>query len=177
MAENIDPKDPNNQILEFDLREHKWLINGKWYYLLSKLPPRRYVEYLKLLPEVFFNTTFAGLYETCQKSWQYATSGNDLLGSLHAIAETNYNQLSAIVDFDKKEYPKVYEFCAVIMAREGEVVKDIDENLILDKIDDFMNSEYSHDSFFFLATHSVPHFSEVYSKLQENLNQEIKKVL
>ena len=177
MAENLDSKDPNKQVKEFDLSTHKWLINGRWYYLLSKMPPRRYVEYLKLLPEVFFNTTFVGLYNTCHKTWQYATSGNDVLGNMHAIAELNFNQMKAVTDFDRLEVPKLFAFCAVIMVREGEDVSKCDENILMDKVQDFMSDTYSTDSFFLLAKHSVPHFIEVYNSLTENLNQEISKAI
>lgn len=172
MAENLDP---NQQIKEFDLKEHKWLINGKWYYLLTKMPPRRYVEYLKLLPEVFFNTTFKGMYDTLSKIWQNSTSGNDVLGALHSNAELAYNQMASIVDLDRKEVPKILEFCAIILVREGEYLSECDENTIRDKVDDFMSDTYSVQSFFFLAMHSVPHFTEIYNKLKQDLNSTISE--
>lgn len=173
MAENLDP---NSQIKEIDLSQTSWEINGKKYYLISKMPPRRYVEYLKILPEAFFNTTFAGMHSVLHKIWANCTRGNDVLGALHSSAELAYNQIKAIADLSNRNYPKILEFCAVILVREGEDLTDYDQNIAQEKIEDFMGDTYSMDSFFLLAMHSVPHFSEIYSNIQEELKSKLEEV-
>lgn len=175
MAEDL--KDPNVQVKEFDLKDHKWKINDKWYYLLDRMPPRRYVEYLKVVPEVVFNTTFQGMHDTLLKIWKLSTGGNDLIGNMHGISHLSFNQISAIADFDNKEVPKIFHLCAIIMVREGEDVKECDENVIRDKIQDFMNCEYSIESFFLLVRHSVPHFTEAYNNLQQLTNQDLSELV
>lgn len=166
-----DPRDPHHRMKEFDLKEHKWLINGKWYYLLTKMPPRRYVEYLKLLPETVFSTSFTGMYETLQQIWQNSTSGNDIIAAMHSNAELAYNQIKSIVDFTQRDHPKILEFCAVILCREDEDLKELELKDIEDKVSDFMADSYTMESFFLLAQHSIPHFTTVYNRLRADLTE------
>jgi|GEM_PF-3601949 len=157
---------------EIDIPSGVIAANGKRFHVTYSLSTTRYVEYLKQLPKLTFNTTFRGMYDTLSKIYMAASSGNDMIGAIQQARELSINQLNAIKRFDDAEIPDVISFCALFLNEAGEDISKFDQAMHDEKVSTLHQEGYDVSGFFQLQVNLIDGFSSAFLKIQSLPNQE-----
>jgi hypothetical protein len=144
---------------------------GKTFYIQYSLSTTRFVEYLKRIPKLSFNTTFRGMYGTLSEIWTLASSGNDMIGAIGGIREKAMNQLIAVKRFDENEIIDVIDLCALFCNMPGEDVSKFEEALHHEKCLILQNEGYDKDDFFLLLTKLIDGLHEASQKIRSLKSQ------
>lgn len=156
--------EPKQKVL--DINSGRVQVGSETYYIQYSLSTNRYVEYLKRIPKLTFNTTFPGLYKTMSDIYMLASTGNDMIYAIGQIRELSINQLNAIKRFDDTEIPDVIDFCALFINREGEDVSKFDVSIHESKKQALAQEGYDISGFFQLQVNLIEGFSKAYREIQ-----------
>lgn len=149
-----------NEPKTIDWSEKQFQANGKTYYYTNKLSIRRYKEFERLAPKVVFDSTTSELAGTLLEIFQAVTTGNEILKSLHKVAELSYNQLHRTKEnFEEKE-PAVLWFCTLFLCLENEDTGVWNKALAQKKINDWEAENIAIESFFLLSISTIPKLTE-----------------
>lgn len=161
----------------FDISSGKIPAGGKIGYIQYALSTTRYVEYLKRLPKLTFNTSYKGMYDTLSKIYMVNSSGNDMIYAVQQSRELAWNQLEAIKRFDESEILDVIDFCALFINFENEDVSKYDHAMHESKKVILSEEGYDASLFFQLQVNLIEGFSQSFqliSKLSQGDQVDIR---
>lgn len=163
------------QLKTIDVKTKEFTANGKKYYIMDKISAERYKEYEKLVPVLTFGIGFNEIYSNLMKLWENLNKQNF---ADSAVICHNIMKGISTIDDPKRVHP-AHMMAALVINREGEDVRGYDEQLMKDKIQDWIVEGYDMMSFFGLSLSSIHGFKETLLKYtQENLTileTELKK--
>ncbi len=152
---------------QIDIASGRITAGDETLYIQYTLSTTRYVEYLKRIPKLSFNTTFKGLYDSLSQVYMLCSTGNDMIFAIGKCRELALNQLEAIKRFDESEILDVIDFCALFINREGEDISKFDHSIHESKKEALSKEGYEVSGFFQLQVNLIDGFSQAYRKIQE----------
>jgi hypothetical protein len=143
-----------------ELKTRVFEANGRKYYVTDKLSMKRWKEYEKLVPRLAYGCDFKDVQNTLLKVWEAL---NNKHGRLAEASVLVHNLMSAINDVeDEKRIHPAMLVAALCINREGEGWNEYDENLQLEKIEDWEKEGYDVNSFFQFALTTISGLRETY---------------
>ena len=132
--------------------------NGNTYYITDKISQRRWKEYEKLSPKLTYGIGFEEMFRTLGQAYEALnkmrfTDASVLIHNLMAGVK-NVNE-------EKRIHPSLL-MCALVINKEGEDTGIYDEQIQLDKTNDWQTEGYDVIPFFAFALKSINGFREAY---------------
>lgn len=153
------------QVIDFENRQFK--ANGKKFLIeVENLPTGRYQKFEQMGISFAFGSTFGDIFQSFQKIYQAATSGNDILKAVNVAQEVSYNQMHAIKRNDENYKPHILWFCTIFCNYEDEDRTTWSEDVARQKIADWERSSVPIQDFFLLASNALQEFQNAYNYLQ-----------
>lgn len=156
---------------KLDIPSGRIPAGGEMYHLTYSLSTTRYVEYLKKLPKLTFNVTFAGMYDTLSKIYMVSSAGNDMIYAVQQARELSWNQLEAIKRFDENEVIDVIDFCALFINKSNEDISKFNQALHDEKCLALQNEGYDTEDFFLLTAKLIQNFPDAYRKILSHISE------
>lgn len=153
-----------------DFKSGKFIANGKTYYIQDKLSIARHIQYEHQAPQVMYGMSTTRTQQSFTEIYNALGTGNSVMGSVQKAMEICINQLFALKSYDERPVPLVYRFCALFVNRADEDVTKWDENIAMDKINDWTKEGLVREDFFFLCMNAIAGFESNYRALWENPN-------
>ena len=153
------------ELKKIDIQSGTIQVGDRTGYIQPVLSTIRYVEYLKKLPKLTYNTTFAGMYDSLTKIYMATSAGNDMIYAIQQAREISWNQLDAIRRFDENEIPDIIDFCALFINFDGEDVSRFDHANHEAKKLALHQEGYDVSSFFSLAYNLIESLPAAYRKI------------
>jgi hypothetical protein len=157
------------QLTRIDFKTRTFKANGHDYYISDVIPVGRDVRYTNLVPKLSFGHDFSGIMGFVKKIYGYATSGNDPLNALFKVATDCYNMMESIRRLKEDEWPVYYEMAAIFCNRVDEDVKQLTDQMVLEKIDDWNKEGIPREDFFALAISSINGLAAEWQRLEEEI--------
>ena len=134
--------------------------NGHKYHISKKISIPRWREYEKLEPRLTYGVDFDSMFKQLRKAYDALNTKN---GNVLDAGIIIHNLMSGIKDIesDKREHPALL-MCALVINREGEDAGTFDEQLQLDKIEDWRKEGFDVLPFFTFALFSIQGFKTIY---------------
>lgn len=170
MGENKSVKDPLTQPKRIDFNSGRFTANGHEYIITPFLTIGRDVRFTNLVPRMVFGADFKSMFDTLSKIQTYCTTGDSSLAAISKIHPLALNQMEAIKNFKENGYPAYLELCALFINREGEDVRQITDDQVKQKIQDWEAEGIATDDFFLLAINSVADLKRRWQEFQEKAN-------
>lgn len=147
------------QVIDFENRQFK--ANGKKFLIeVENLPTGRYQKFEQMGISFAFGSTFGDIFQSFQKIYQAATSGNDILKAVNVAQEVSYNQMHAIKRNDENYKPHILWFCTIFCNYEDEDRTTWSEDVARQKIADWERSSVPIQDFFFVGEQCTKRISE-----------------
>lgn len=157
------------ELKTLDLSTKQFTANGKKYIISDKISIRRYAEYQKLLPKLTYGLGFDEIFKALKNAYAHLNKQNFADSAI--IIHNLMNGVSNVEE-SSRIHPAL-KMAALFINVEGEDIKDFDENLINEKIEDWTKEGYNISDFFTLALSSIKGFREAfqeYTQKNETLN-------
>lgn len=149
-----------NEPKSIDIKSRVFMANGNKYYIAEKISIDRWKQYEKLVPRLTFGVDFKELFANILKAYNFLNQPKPEPLSAGIIL---YNIMEGIKNAeDAERVPPGLIMCALVMNREGENVGVYDEQLALEKINDWRAEGLDILSFFAWALNSINGFRETY---------------
>lgn len=150
----------SKEIKSIKATDGSFMANGRKYFILDKITPTRYKEYEKLVPRLTFGLDFNEIFKNLQKAYD-ALNRQKFADSSVII----HNMMSGIagVNDEKRVHPALM-MAALIINREGEDPAKFDENMMLEKIQDWTVEGLDMMSFFEMSLNAIQGFRETLIK-------------
>jgi len=154
-----------NEPAQISIKDRVFIANGKKYYIADKICIDRWKEYEKLQIRLTFGIGFLEIFSNLTAAFELLNKQK-----FAQAAVVIHNVLSGIKDAETPErMPDALMMCALVMNREGEDVKVYDEQVALDKIEDWRAEGLDMLSFFAWALNSINGFKQTYISFIEEL--------
>ena len=134
--------------------------NGHKYHVSKKISIPRWREYEKLEPRLTYGVDFESMFKQLRTAYDAL---NNKEGKIADAAVILHNLMSGIKDIEneKREHPALL-MCALVINREGEDAGTFNEQLQLEKIEDWRKEGFDVLPFFTFALFSIQGFKETY---------------
>ena len=154
---------PSPPVLKMiDLSTEIFHANGRTYFIQDSLSVNRYEIFLKMQPELGFNTTFNKMAESFNRIVELMSDNVVTGGVIKEVIEIGVNQVSAIKHFDENRAPLMLYFCTLFCNHQDEDLAVWDRRLAHLKIEDWRKEGIAIQNFFLLAQKSLAGFSQNY---------------
>ena len=151
--------------------------NGKKYKVTNSVSISRWREYEKLEPRLTFGMGFSDMYKQITKAYNALNTKQGNIADCAVILHNILNGLKSIED-EKREHPALM-MAALVINFEGEDTGVYDEQIQLQKIEDWKKEGFDVLPFFTFALFSIQGFRETYQKSliekAEEMEKEIEK--
>lgn len=135
--------------------------NGVEYHIESSMSFDRYKMYQKLQVECGYDVSFYGMFEGLKKLYELQNAGK-----LADAAVLTHNLLTGLSNIDKRQIP-VLEMCALFINVEGEDRRQITQELVDKKIDDWRKEGIAIEYFFTLAISTMQGYKSAYKEVSQ----------
>lgn len=156
----------------FDLAKGVFRINGTTYYYQPALKTIRNARFQQLSINIGTEATVDYLFDEISAAGDVILKSNSIAESLIKAHQIIFNIQQRIGNIKQKMEDQdlvthVHEMAALILVTESENTRQIDEAVMKKKYEDFINSDYAYDAFFFLCLSHIANFRKIMSKISE----------
>lgn len=136
----------------------EFIANKRKYIVKNSLSIARFKEYEKLVPQLTLGTGFEEMFASLKKAYAYLNSPQPKPLDAGIIIHNLMNGIAGIND-GKRIHPAL-KMAALVIDREDENPAVYDEQLMLEKINDWHVEGLDATSFFALSLSSIQGFNE-----------------
>lgn len=152
---------------KLDLSKKTFVANGNNYTIQESIPLSRYKQFQKLSVKLAYGMSIQEIIRNCTKAFGLLNNPKPEPVSAGIIIHNIINGAKDIED-DSRHDPALM-ICALIITRDGEDVGTYDEQLCIDKINDWAKEGYEPNGFFHLALVSSGVFKGMFGEfIQKN---------
>lgn len=148
------------EIKSIKAADGSFMANGNKYFIMDKITPNRYKEYEKLVPRLTFGLDFNEIFKNLQKA--YDALNKQKFADSSVIIHNMMSGISSVND-EKRVHPALM-MAALVINREGEDPSKYDENLMMQKIQDWTEEGLDMMSFFEMSLNAIQGFRETLVK-------------
>lgn len=150
----------NNEPRAVDLKEKTFVANGKRYVITDKISIERWKQYEKLQLRLTYGVSFDELNNNIKKAFALLNKPNPEPLNAGIIL---HNIMNGIKDADdEKRVPPGLLMCTLVMNTEDEDVSVYNEQIAMDKINDWREEGLDILTFFSWALNSIKGFRGTY---------------
>lgn len=134
---------------KLDLNQRAFEANGNKYTILESIPLSRYKQFQKLSVKLAYGMSIQEIIKNCVKGFQLLNQPKPEPVAAGIILHNIANGARDIED--EGRHDPALMICALIIVREGEDIGVYDEQLCIDKVNDWAKEGYEPNGFFHLA--------------------------
>lgn len=150
---------------EIDFKSKEFMANGHKYIISDKITIRRFAEYQKLMPRLTYGLGFDEIFKNLKTA--YANLNKQNFADAAIIIHNVMNGISNVEE-SSRIHPAL-KMAALFINRENEDIKDYNEELIKEKIEDWAKEGFNMSDFFTMSLNSISGFREAYQEyIQKN---------
>lgn len=154
-----------------DFEAKTFVANGNKYYYSQNMCIDRFIEFERLQAHVGFGKDFKNIYEKLKEA--YGLLNTNKLADAAVIVHNLVNGIAQ--NLEKRDHP-VLQLCALFINREGENVKEFNEDVNAQKIDDWKKEGYAIADFFQLAFNFVEGFIPAYNEIIQDISNQAEEM-
>src|SRR3989304_4270678 len=161
------------EVKSIEKTQKEFMANGHKYFLVDKIPVSRFKEYEKLVPRLTFGIGFDEIFTSLKKA--YSSLNRPTPKPLDA-GIIIHNLMNGIADVNnsKRVHPALM-MAALMVNREGEDGTKYDEQLMIEKVNDWTVEGLDMMSFFDLSLNFIQGFRETSAKYTQKVEEEKQK--
>ncbi len=160
------------EVKRLDLSKSTFVANGNTYRFSKTMCIDRFIEFERLQAHVGFGKDFKNIYDVLKETYELLNKGK-----MADAAVKIHNLLNGIaMNLEKRDHP-ILEMCALFLNRDDENVKEYNEDIMKQKMEDWRIEGYSIEDFFQLAFNFVEGFIPAYEEIIQNISEEAETSL
>jgi hypothetical protein len=139
--------------------ELKFEANGKTYHIINTLSLGRAIQFDRYIPELKAGASLSDFHNVLTQIREYQNSLK------FVEASVLLDNLQNAVELKSRDMPTFLKICSLFMCYDGEDAKEqVSEELLYEKVDDWITEGYTQDGFFYLAVTLANGLSEKLEK-------------
>lgn len=152
------------QLIDISGGAKSFMANGHKYEIESTISRKRWVMYLTESPKLAFGQTIEEIFNTFLEIYNITNEEGCRKGDIAVLAR---DAMKGIEGIGNRDHGTIYRLCALFINREDEDRRDITEDDIRRKIEDWDAAGIEVKSFFQLALAFIPNFRSLYELSSE----------
>jgi hypothetical protein len=164
--EPLNPEDDlETGIIELNVNEDRWLINGTHYFKAKRIGTERYQLLERHEIQFGFGGAFKDVFDKIAEAYKLGNQRKDL-----DLGVVLHNILHGLTNVDNA-LTYAFEMCTVLLNYEGENLREFSDDIRQKKLRDFKEGGIDSRFFFHLAAVNTPGFLTAFKQISQNTSE------